>query len=382
MDKIKVCSVFGTRPEAIKMAPVVLELQRRTQEFEHVLVVTGQHRTMLDQMLTLFELKPDHDLDIMQARQTLTHVTTNTLIRIEDVYKHEKPDIVLVHGDTSTSFVSGLAAYYQQIPVAHVEAGLRTGDKYNPFPEEMNRKLIDGLADLLFAPTRAAADSLIAENADANAIYITGNTVIDALLAVAGRPEPPDLLPDLPPDARIILVEAHRRENLGQPMEQICHALLDLAQRPDVHIVFPVHLNPAVRDTVMPMLQGHERISLLEPCDYLPFVFLMKKATLILTDSGGIQEEGPSLKSPVLVLRKATERPEAIEARTALLVGPDRHAIVSNATRLLDDPSAYAEMTGAMNPYGDGRAAMRIADALLHFFGRQASRPVDYSPGS
>jgi UDP-N-acetylglucosamine 2-epimerase (non-hydrolysing) len=379
MHRIKVCSVFGTRPEAIKMAPVVLELQSRANDFEHVLVVTGQHRAMLDQMLSLFGLTPDHDLDIMQARQTLTHVTTATLTRIEDVFKKVRPDVVLVHGDTSTSFVSGLAAYYQQIPVGHVEAGLRTGDKYNPFPEEMNRRLIDSLADLLFAPTRAAADALIAENADPNAIYITGNTVIDALLTVAEKPGPETLLPEISPHARIILVEAHRRENLGQPMEQICQALLDLAQRPDVHIVFPVHLNPAVRDTVMPMLQGRERISLLEPCDYLPFVFLMKRAAIILTDSGGIQEEGPSLKSPVLVLRKTTERPEAIEAGTAVLVGPDRDAIVRHAARLLDDPAAYEQMTGAMNPYGDGRAAARIADALLHYFKRLPHRPPDYS---
>ena len=378
MKPLKVCSVFGTRPEAVKMAPVVLELQRRSKEFAHKLIVTGQHRSMLDQMLDLFELTPDYDLNIMAPRQTLTHVTTATLVKIEDALKEIAPDIVLVHGDTSTSFVSALAAYYQQIPVGHVEAGLRTGDKYNPFPEEMNRKLIDSLADLLFAPTAAAADILKGESVPAERIFVTGNTVIDALLTVTQKSEPEGLLPDVPSDARILLVEAHRRENLGAPMEQICLALKDLAARPDVFVVFPVHLNPAVRDTVFPLLQDVERVKLLEPQDYLPFVFLMKRASVILTDSGGIQEEAPSLNSPVLVLRKCTERPEAIDAGTAMLVGPDRDAIVSTTTRLLDDADYYKKATSAANPYGDGGAASRIADALLYHFGATSDRPEDY----
>lgn len=377
-QRLKVCSVFGTRPEAVKMAPLAIELERRKDEFDHTLIVTGQHRVMLDQMLSLFDLKPDYDLEIMRPRQTLTHVTTATLTGIESLFEKIRPDLVLVHGDTSTSFVSALAAYYAKIAVGHVEAGLRTGDKYNPFPEEMNRRLIDTIADMLFAPTRSSADALLAESVKPEGIYITGNTVIDALLTVTGKPEPPGLLAGAPEGAKVLLVEAHRRENIGEPMKEICRALLKLSERPDVHIVFPVHLNPAVRDTVFPMLRDNPRISLIEPQEYLPFVFLMKRAFMILTDSGGVQEEAPSLRVPVLVLRKCTERPEAVAANTAALTGAEYDTIVGTATRLLDDADFYATMSAGVNPYGDGGASGRIADAILHYFGRLAARPPDY----
>jgi len=378
MSKLKVCSVFGTRPEAIKMAPVVLELMKRG-ECEHRLIVTGQHRAMLDQMLALFGLKPDYDLNIMLERQTLTQITCRALEGMERAFAEEKPDVVLVHGDTTTSYVGALAAYYAQIPVGHVEAGLRTGERYNPFPEEMNRRLTDALADVYFAPTRAARDQLLRENVDPRSVFVTGNTVIDALLMVAGRPEPPDLVPGVPRDATMILVEAHRRENLGEPMRQVCLALAEIAEsHPDVHIVFPVHLNPAVRDTVFGELGGKPRVHLLPPQDYLPFVMLMKRARVILTDSGGVQEEAPSLKRPVLVLRTATERPEAVAAGTAILVGPDRRRIVETTSRLLSEPGYYAEATRPKNPYGDGGAARRTADALLYHFGLAAKPPVDF----
>jgi UDP-N-acetylglucosamine 2-epimerase (non-hydrolysing) len=380
MAKLKVCSVFGTRPEAIKMAPVVLELLRRG-ECEHRLIVTGQHRAMLDQMLALFGLKPDYDLNIMLARQTLTQITTRALEGMMNVLEETRPDVVLVHGDTTTSFVASLAAYYLQIPIGHVEAGLRTGERYNPFPEEMNRRLTDALANIYFAPTRAAKEQLIRENVEPRRIFVTGNTVIDALLMVAGLDEPPDLLPDVPPGADVVLVEAHRRENLGDPMREICRALMDVVRaEPNVRIVFSVHLNPAVRETVFESLYGEPRVHLLPPQDYLPFVMLMKRAKVILTDSGGIQEEAPSLKRPVLVLRTATERPEAIAARTAILLGHDRAKIADTTLRLLRDAAFYKEATSSANPYGDGHAASRTADALLYFFKHSQIPPQEFSP--
>jgi UDP-N-acetylglucosamine 2-epimerase (non-hydrolysing) len=379
MAKLRVCCVFGTRPEAIKMAPVVLELQRR-EECESHLIVTGQHREMLDQMLSLFRLSPDADLAVMSERQTLTQVTTRVLEGMEREFAEAKPDVVLVHGDTTTSFAGALAAYYSRIPIGHVEAGLRTGDKYNPFPEEMNRGLIDVLADVLFAPTPAARETLLKENVSSEKIYVTGNTVIDALLEIAGRPAPPDLLPDVPPDAPVVLVEAHRRENFGDPMRQICLGLRDLVESsPGAHIVFSVHMNPNVREPVYEILGGVPRVHLLPPLDYVPFVFLMKRARVILTDSGGIQEEAPSLKTPVLVLRTVTERPEAVAARTALVIGPDRKKIRETAARLISDEVFHAEMTSSRNPYGDGRAAARTVDALLHYFNVGGARPVDFA---
>lgn len=381
MAKLKVISVFGTRPEAIKMGPVVLELEKRSDLIDHSLVVTGQHRDMLDQMLRLFGLTPAFDLNIMQPRQTLTDVATATLRGLERYFAESRPDVMLVHGDTSTSFIGALGAYYARVAIGHVEAGLRTGDKYNPFPEEMNRKLIDGICDVFFAPTAAARDQLLREDTDPARVFVTGNTVIDALLFAAGRPEPQGLLPDVPADARMILVTAHRRENWGAPLAEICDALLELTERyPDVHVVYPVHLNPNVRDTVIPKLKGKPRVHLPAPQDYLPFVFLMKRAALILTDSGGIQEEAPSLRRPVLVMREKTERPEAVDARTAILVGTDRKRIVDTASRLLDDPGQYAAASHGRNPYGDGQAARRTVDALLYHFGRIKERPGDFQP--
>ncbi|HPI77424.1 MAG TPA: UDP-N-acetylglucosamine 2-epimerase (non-hydrolyzing) [bacterium] len=379
MKKLKVCSVFGTRPEAIKMAPVALELARRPQ-IDHKIVVTGQHRAMLDQMLSLFGLKPDIDLNIMLDRQTLTQVTTRALEGMERALETISPDIVLVHGDTTTSFVGALASYYARIPVGHVEAGLRTGDRYNPFPEEMNRAMIDSLADILLAPTSGARDTLLAENKPPENIFITGNTVIDALLLAAEMPAPSALPDGVPEDARIILVEAHRRENLGAPMREICLGLRDIAEkRSDVHIVFPAHLNPAVKDVAREILGGLPRAHILPPQDYLPFVSLMKRARLILTDSGGVQEEAPSLKTPVLVLRKVTERPEAVAAGAAAVIGPDREKIFSFASRLLDDEAFYASMTRGSNPYGDGLASRRIADFLLYKFNHAQSRPDEFA---
>lgn len=379
MEKLKVCSVFGTRPEAIKMAPVVLELLKRP-ECDHKLIVTGQHRAMLDQMLALFGLKPDYDLNIMLARQTLTQITTRALEGMMGVLEEARPDVVLVHGDTSTSFVASLAAYYAQTAIGHVEAGLRTGERYNPFPEEMNRRLTDALADIYFAPTVSAKEQLLRENIEQRRIFVTGNTVIDALLMVAGRPAPTDLIPDVPADADVVLVEAHRRENLGEPMREICLAIRDVVRaESNAHIVFPVHLNPAVRDTVFDVLEGEPRVHLLQPQDYLPFVMLMKRAKVIMTDSGGIQEEGPSLKRPVLVLRTATERPEAVAARTAILLGHDREKIADTTLRLLRDDAFYKEATSSANPYGDGAASKRTVDALLYFFGRTQTPPDEFS---
>lgn len=376
--KLRVCTIFGTRPEAIKMAPVVIELNGRP-EIEHTLLVTGQHRDMLDQMLRLFELTPDFDLDIMSARQSLSDVTVKILRGMEKVFAEINPDIVLVHGDTSTSFVSALAAYYAKIPIGHVEAGLRTGDKYNPFPEEMNRHLIDVMADIFFPPTMNSLEQLRRENLLAPA-FVTGNTVIDALLSVSSRPQPEGLLSDIPADADVVMVEAHRRENWGEPMRQICLGLKDLAEaKPQLRIVFPVHKNPVVRDTVNEILVGLQNVSLIEPQDYLPFAFMMKRAKFIITDSGGIQEEAPSLGTPVLVLREKTERPEAVDAGTAVVIGANRERLLSESVRLLEDAAHYEKMSGAKNPYGDGAASRRIADALLYHFGYAAEPPEEFS---
>ncbi|MFH1538578.1 MAG: UDP-N-acetylglucosamine 2-epimerase (non-hydrolyzing) [bacterium] len=362
------------------MAPVVLELQRGAQ-FDHRLIVTGQHRTMLDQMLDIFKLKPDIDLDIMEPRQSLTTVTAKTIRRLERVFADERFDMALVHGDTSTSFAAALAAYYARIPVAHVEAGLRTGDPYNPFPEEMNRRLIDHLADLALAPTPRARDDLLRENIPPDKIFVTGNTVVDALLIAKDKARPDPTEHELPTGGDMLLVEAHRRENFGEPFRNICEALRDIvASHPGAFIVFPVHLNPNVREPAFEMLGGVERVFLLEPQSYLSFIHHMKNARLILTDSGGVQEEAPTLRTPVLVLRTKTERPEALDAKTALLVGTDREKIVGTVRELLEDETKYEEMARGLNPYGDGRAAGRIAEAILHRFGLRADRPADFTP--
>lgn len=364
---VKVIVGFGTRPEAIKLAPVIKELQSRPGEFRTRIVVTAQHRGMLDQVLDVFGIVPDHDLDVMKPGQTLTDVTARVLAGIEPVLAAERPDIVLVQGDTTSAFVSALAAYYQRVAVGHVEAGLRTEDKYSPYPEEMNRRLVGVLADLHFAPTERARENLLREGVPADRIHVTGNTVIDALhLALASRkPWSVPALERLHPDSRLLLVTAHRRESFGPGFKRICEALARIVDRnPEVEVIYPVHLNPSVRGPVMSILGNHARIHLIEPLEYLPFVRLMERAHIILTDSGGIQEEAPGLGKPVLVLRDKTERPEAIEAGTARLVGTDVERIVGQTELLLRDDDEYARMARAVNPFGDGRAARRILDAV------------------
>lgn len=362
--KQSVISVFGTRPEAIKMAPVVMAL-KNCPDIESKVVVTAQHRQMLDQVLELFGIVPDYDLDLMRPRQTLAELTGRVLSELTPVLEKEKPSLVLVHGDTTTTMAGSLAAFYQKIPVGHVEAGLRTDDIYNPFPEEMNRRITSQIARLNFAPTETAKANLLRDGVDASSIYVTGNTVIDALLETASRHKVPTN-----PD-KVVLVTAHRRENWGEPMQAICRAILRLVEaHPEIKVVFPVHLNPVVRDTVWPILGNHPRISLIDPLDYAPFVEAMQKSTLILTDSGGVQEEAPSLGKPVLVLRKTTERPEAVDAGTVQLVGVEEEAIYQAAHTLLSDDAAYQRMAHAVNPYGDGLASGRILNAIQRFFGQ------------
>lgn len=365
-----VMAVFGTRPEAVKMAPLVLAL-KACPDIDTALTVTAQHREMLDQVLDLFELTPDHDLDLMKAGQTLVDITGRVLTHMTPVLAERRPALVLVHGDTTTTFAASLAAFYQQIPVGHVEAGLRTPDRYNPFPEEMNRRLTTQLTSLHFAPTQTSVDNLLHDGVAPEAIYKTGNTVIDALLMTARK------LPANPAhEGRQILVTAHRRENWGEPMGNICRAVRRLAEaNPDVRVLFPIHRNPVVRETAQAILGGHPRITLTEPFDYAPFVAAMRDSYLILTDSGGVQEEAPSLGKPVLVMRTTTERPEAITAGTVELVGVDEETIVGTAQRLLDDTAAYERMARSVNPYGDGQACARIVEAVRYFLGLRDSRP-------
>lgn len=368
---MKILSVFGTRPEAIKMAPVVKALAA-DPAFEAKVCVTAQHRQMLDQVLEIFNIRPDFDLNLMKPGQDLSDITANVLLGMRDVYKQWQPDIILVHGDTSTTFAASLSAFYAKIKVGHVEAGLRTHNKYAPWPEEMNRCLTGVMADIHFAPTNQSQAHLLAEGKDPATIHITGNTVIDALLDVAHRVRTDTELQQrfgaqfdfIDPSKRLILVTGHRRENFGSGFENICHALAQLAQRGDVQIVYPVHLNPQVQEPVRRILGNVGNVHLIDPQDYLPFVYLMDKAHLLITDSGGIQEEAPSLGKPVLVMRDTTERPEAVAAGTVKLVGTHTATIVTEAAQLLDDVSAYATMSRAHNPYGDGKAASRIADIL------------------
>jgi len=376
-------SIIGTRPEAIKMAPLIRAL-RETGGVQEVLCLTAQHREMLDQVLSLFNLTAHYDLDIMKERQSLTYITTRALEGLEEIIRQEQPQLILVQGDTTTTLAGSLAAFYHKIPLGHVEAGLRTGDKYAPFPEEINRRLNSVLADLHFAPTVVARDNLLREGVAEGKVFVTGNTVIDALKTTV-RPDysfPDPLLQNVDFQAcRVLLVEAHRRENLGSPLEEICRALLDILQAfTDTLLIFPVHKNPAVRSTVYKYLQGHPRALLLEPLDPLSFHNLMARSYLILTDSGGIQEEAPSLGKPVLVLRELTERPEALKAGTALLAGTGRKSIVQKASALLQDTDAYNAMARAANPYGDGRASERIRDIILHFFGLRSTLPEPFAP--
>lgn len=363
---MKVLVVMGTRPEAIKMAPVVNALRER-DGLEVEVCLTAQHRELLDQVIEVFGIPVNYDLNLMQPDQTIFDTTSNVLLRMAEVLDQAQPDVALVHGDTTTSFAAALACYYKAVKVGHVEAGLRTYDKYRPFPEEMNRRLGDALCDYYYAPTEGSRVNLLKENLDGENIFITGNTVIDALLEIAGRDFEFDdpLLAKAGKERKLILVTAHRRESFGDPFRQMCTAMRDLAANNDgVEIVYPVHPNPNVRRAVDEVLKTQDRVHLIEPLDYLPFVHLLKKSHIVLTDSGGIQEEAPSLGKPVLVMRKVTERPEAIEAGTAMLVGNSYDGIVENVQRLLDNGDAYAAMANAVNPYGDGRAASRIADHL------------------
>ncbi len=374
----KILVVFGTRPEAIKMAPLVKQLKEQQAEHGNLdvrLCVTAQHRQMLDQVLQLFHLTPDYDLNLMRPNQSLSELAARVLTGMETVLKEFQPDVVCVHGDTLTTLTTAMAAYFQQVPVAHIEAGLRTGNIYSPWPEEANRKLVAGITRWHFAPTQGAANNLLAENTPKHQIHVTGNTVIDALLTVRDQ-----LFADTTKlasyrtqfaqatggdEAPVLLVTGHRRESFGQGFERICTALAELAAaRPELQIIYPVHLNPNVQEPVQRLLSNYENVHLLPPQDYEPFVFLMNRATIILTDSGGIQEEAPSLGKPVLVMRDTTERPEAVDAGTVRLVGTDIKTIVGEVTRLLDDPQAYEQMSRAHNPYGDGKACQRIIATL------------------
>ena len=376
----KIMFVFGTRPEAIKMAPLVKAMEK-AEDLEPLVVVTAQHREMLDQVLALFDVTPSYDLNLMKQNQTLRDITVGVLRGIERIVIKEKPDLVLVHGDTTTTFAGALASFYQQIPVGHVEAGLRSGNMYSPFPEEANRKLRGQLASVHFAPTRQARENLLREGVDADAVYTTGNTVIDALHLTVQKDfsfdaELAEML-DVP--GRKVLLTTHRRENLGQPMVQIFRAIRTLhANFPDVHFYFPMHKNPRVRALAHEALDELERVHLFEPLDYAPFANLMERMDLILTDSGGMQEEAPALGKPVLVLRDTTERPEAVEAGTVRLVGCDTDLIVETVTELFTNDAAYAEMKHAVNPYGDGKACARIIDAIRYHFGLVPERPVDW----
>ena len=383
MKKLKIMVVFGTRPEAIKMCPVVLEMNKYPDYIEPIVAVTAQHREMLDQVLNLFKIKPDYDLNIMTTGQTLYDVTERALEGLRHVLTEAKPDIVLVHGDTTTTFVGALAAFYAQIAVGHVEAGLRTGDKYSPFPEEMNRKLTGAIADYNFAPTTTSKANLLQENIAADKIFITGNTVIDALATtvkndyVFEEDAINEFLQTTKKKERLILVTTHRRENLGEPMRHVYKALREVLEtHSDVRAIFPVHKNPKVRAIVKEELGHLDRISLIEPMDYEPFANMMAQVDIVLTDSGGIQEEAPALGKPVLVLRDTTERPEAVDAGTVKLVGTAYEDVLRETNKLLEDKEYYKQMSDACNPYGDGRAAERIIKIILCTYGYPV-KPVE-----
>jgi len=378
----KILCIFGTRPEAIKMAPVVKHLEN--SKFKVKVCVSAQHRHMLDQVLEIFEIKPDYDLNIMQEGQSLYHITTSCLERLRNVLDKENPDLALVHGDTTTTFASALACFYKKIPVGHVEAGLRTYDNFNPYPEELNRVLTDKICELLFAPTKTARENLLKENVPPEKIFVTGNTVIDALFLALKKKHKfrNPLLKKIFKNRqcqstsqlkRYILVTAHRRENFGKPIENICYALRKIAEEfNDVEIIYPVHLNPNVQSAVKKILSNHPRIHLIEPLDYLDFINLMKNSYIVVTDSGGLQEEAPALGKPVLVLRKVTERPEAVLAGTAKVVGVEKNRIFSSIKELLENKNVYNKMAKAKNPYGDGRASERILRIIESFFSSRA----------
>jgi UDP-N-acetylglucosamine 2-epimerase (non-hydrolysing) len=394
MSPTRVLSIFGTRPEAVKMAPVVKALDA-SPEVDSLVCVTAQHRQMLDQVLELFDITPDIDLDLMRPNQTLAEITAAVFSQLDPVLENLRPEWVLVQGDTTTVLSAALLAYYHRIRVGHVEAGLRTGDKWQPFPEEINRKVAGVVADLHFAPTEWSRENLLHEGIPEDRILVTGNPVIDAIQSVAQLPPPPETLelfrrlelldePDTPANSaanknRLVLITAHRRENFGEPFEEICAAIRQLADeyQEGVHFLYPVHLNPYVQEPVYRWLKAIPNVTLTPPLDYLPFVHTIKIASLILTDSGGLQEEAPGLGTPVLVMRRVTERPEGIKAGTVRLVGTDKDRIVSETHRLLDDPDAYREMANAVNPYGDGQAATRIVQAVLDYQARLYSREIN-----
>lgn len=382
MNKLKVMTVFGTRPDAVKMAPLVKELEKY-ENIDSRVCVTAQHRQMLDQVLDIFKIKPDHDLNIMKDRQTLEQITMRALEGLSRVFEKEKPQVVLVHGDTSTCFVAALAAFYKQISVGHVEAGLRTYDKYSPFPEEMNRRLAGVLTDLHFAPTSLNRKNLLSEGIKADKIYVTGNTVIDALKTTVNPGyifQNETLAKADFTGKRVIAVTAHRRENLGEPLTNICLALKDLADHnDDIEIIYSVHLNPAVQEIAKKILGEHNRVHLISPLDVQDMHNLQARSCFIMTDSGGLQEEAPSLGKPVLVLRNETERPEAVTAGTVKLAGIDRENIYNLASQLLNDPVEYARMAKSVNPYGDGMASERIAKALLCEFGMSSEKPLEFN---
>ena len=379
MKKIKVMTVFGTRPEAIKMAPLVLKL-KQDERFEEITVVSAQHREMLDQVLDIFKIKPDYDFNIMHKNQTLEDITSKVLMDMAKVIKTEHPDIVLVHGDTTTSFAAGLATFYEQTTLGHVEAGLRTWNKYSPFPEEMNRQMTDDLADLYFAPTELSKKNLIKENHPSDNIYVTGNTAIDALEQTVKKDYHHDVLDEITPGNRVILVTMHRRENQGEPMRRVFKVMKQVVDSyDDVEIIYPVHLSPRVQAVAKEVLGGDPRIHLIKPLDVVDFHNLAKRSYFIMTDSGGVQEEAPSLGKPVLVLRDTTERPEGVEAGTLKLVGTEVDKVHDEMIRLLEDKKAYDEMANAKNPYGDGKASDRIMNAIAYYFYKEHNqKPADF----
>lgn len=379
MKKIKVMTVFGTRPEAIKMAPLVLELQKQSQRFEAITTVSAQHREMLDQVLDIFHIKPDYDLNIMHARQTLTDITSNVLINLDKILKEAKPDIVLVHGDTTTTFAASVAAFYNQIPIGHVEAGLRTWEKHSPYPEEMNRQMTDAMTDLYFAPTNQSKANLLKENHKEDNIYITGNTAIDALKQTVDKEYHHDILDKVSPDNKLILLTMHRRENQGEPMRRVFKVIREVVEsREDVEVIYPVHLSPAVQEVAKEILGNTERIHLISPLDVVDFHNLAAGSYFIMTDSGGVQEEAPSLGKPVLVLRDTTERPEGVEAGTLKLVGTESEKVKEEMEELLDNDAEYQRMAQAKNPYGDGKASERILDAIAYYFGVTDKKPIEF----
>lgn len=379
LTKIKVMTVFGTRPEAIKMAPLVLELEKQSDRFESVVTVTAQHRQMLDQVLNIFNIKPDYDLDVMKDKQTLAHITANVLSGLDEILLEAKPDVVLVHGDTTTTFAASISAFYNQIKVGHVEAGLRTWNKHSPFPEEMNRQVTDVLADYYFAPTLESAQNLLDEKKPKEHIYITGNTAIDALKQTVDSAYTNEVLGNITSGNRLILLTMHRRENQGEPMRRVFRAIRDIVDEySDIEVIYPVHLNPVVQETARSILGEHDRIHLIKPLDVIDFHNIAAHSFLIMSDSGGVQEEAPSLGVPVLVLRDTTERPEGIKAGTLKLIGTETHSVTTALKQLLDDAELHKQMAESTNPYGDGNASKRILNALAYEFGLLIDRPEDF----